>query len=450
MFTVLLFLHILRSYIWFGLVVKQIFRSENSQKKRIRRLHARNAARVYRAFILLKGVYIKVGQFLSTQLFLPPEYLHEMVKMQDRVPRAATSQIRERVLKEFGKEVEEVFARFDPEPLACASIGQVHRVTLKTGEEGVIKVKYPGIDGSFIKDLKLLRQLVPLFIKIIEVVYYGARSGINHHALVGEFVKYIRMELDYANEIKNHKNMYAILHDQPHAVAPKLYEDLCSHSIICMEYIEAEKMIDFFVAEDIDQEEKNQVYLHLANALLYQVSKYGLFQADTHPGNFMVRGEPGKREVVFIDFGCVKKLPDEFRQGILKSVQGYINRDAEMAAKAYWEMGFRTKKSSLDALIKWAEYAFDLVDLVLDHFRRGESLAIYVKQNGTKMAEDSLALSLTDRIDYVPEEYIMFGRAIATPPVPYDRFQPQVDLMQVILPHMVNLGQQSAEIPVVD
>lgn len=445
--TVLLFLDILRSYIWFGLVTKRILRDGKLRRRRIHRLHEKNARRVYRAFIMLKGVYIKVGQFLSTQLILPPEYLAEMVKMQDRIPEASTESIQARILKEYGKPASEVFASFEGEPLACASIGQVHRVKLKDGRDAVLKVKYPGIDHSFLQDLKLLKSLVPLFIRVIEVVYYGARSGIDHKATVGEFVKYIRLELDYANEIENHKRMYAILKDYPGSSVPRLIEELCTHSTICMEYIDGRKMFDLFTDPKISDEGKNEVYCKLAGALLYQISKYGFFQADTHPGNFLVIGEEGAFEVVFLDFGCAKQLPDVFRTEILKAIQGYINRDPRMSAQAYWDMGFRTKKKSIDSLVKWAEYVFGLVDVVLDHFQRGEALIGYLKENATTLMEESYALSHSDRIDYIPEEYIMFGRAIATPPVPFDRFQPKVDILALIMPHMANLGMPQATIP---
>ncbi len=454
--AILLFARILWSYVVFGLffMPRQKGTSDGRKSLRIRldKLHAKNAMRVYNAFSLLKGVYIKVGQFLSTQAMLPPQYLSEMVKMQDRVPVASTEAIHQRILEQYGKPVNEVFGEFDDEPLACASIGQVHRVKLLDGRDAVVKVKYPGIDKSFHNDLNLLKLMVPWFVRIIEIAFYRQKTGIDHRATIGEFVKYIRMELDYGNEVINHRKMFAIMQDRDDIIIPRLNDSLCTSATICMEFIDAWKMHDFFTASDISDNLKNRAYSVLADSLLFQVSKYGFFQADTHPGNFLVKFDAAAEDpestlkIVMLDFGCSKQLPNEFRQGILKAFQGFINRDAQMAAQAYWDMGFRTKQHTIDSLSNWAEFVFGIIAEVIELFAKGESLTDFMKNNMMSLSEKGYSLAQSDSIDNIPEEYIMFGRALATPPVPFDQFQPTTDLMAIAMPHIMYFSQPQAEI----
>lgn len=446
--TVLMFTQVLGSYVIFGLWTQRVTRDRKQLRAKLRALHERNAKRVYDAFAKLKGVYIKVGQFLSTQAALPPEYLMEMAKMQDRNYVAHTDEIRQRIRELYdGKEAEDIFAWFDNEPLACASIGQVHKVKLKDGRDAVLKVKYPGIDQSFNSDLDLLKLMVPIFVAIIERVFYGEKTGIDHRATISEFVKYIRMELDYTNEVENHRKMYAILKGRDDVIVPKLYLPYCTSATICMEFIPAMKMADFFGSDTVPKSAKDRAYSILVDAMLYQVARFGFFQADTHPGNFLVQYNGGDDvRVVFLDFGCSKQLPEAFRQNILRSVQGYINRDAIMSAEAYWNMGFRTKQQSVESLARWAEFVFGVITSVLEVFQKGDSLVDFTKRNMRTLGEQGYELTQSDRIDYIPEEYIMFGRALSTPPVPFDKFQPTADLMGLVMGHMIHLSMPQQDL----
>lgn len=448
--TVVLFARVLWSYAWYGLFVIRPTKDRKARRKKMAKINEINGIRVYNAFVLLKGVYIKVGQFLSTQVFLPPEFLREMIKMQDRVPRASAETVRKRIFEEFGKPAEEVFSKFDEDPLATASIGQVHRVTLKDGRDAVIKVKYPGIDAKFHADLALLKKMVPIFIGIIARIYHGEKTGIDHKATVGEFVKYIGLELDYRNEVENHKKMIAIMAGKPGIMVPELFLDHCTDAIICMEYVESYGMRNFFERDDISKEAKDRMYGLTAEALLFQVSKYGFFQADTHPGNFLVKKDGDDHTLVLIDFGCAKQLPNEFRTGLLKAIQGYLNRDPRASAQAFWDMGFRTKQHTLESLTKWADFVYEVVDAVLELFTKGESIARFIQRNMIEIGEKALELSNDDRIDYIPEEYIMFGRALSTPPIPFDKFQPTADLKKIVLPHMMYLAMPQATVKPAD
>lgn len=451
--SVFLFFRILWSYVWFSLVTRPLT-PVGERRAKAELLHEKNAAWLYESFVLLKGVYIKIGQFLSTQMaLLPTAYLVEMTKVQDRVPVASTEAIRQRVLEEYGKEVEEVFSEFDPTPLACASIGQVHRVTLKDGRDAVIKVKYPGIDKFFQTDLAVIKALLPIFVRIIELAYYRETSGIDHRKTIGEFVKYIGMELDYRNEIKNHDHMRELLaekREQGMVVIPELYHDHCQEAIICMEYIDAHKMMDWYGNGHVPAEKKDWIYRALLESSLYTIAHHGFFQADTHPGNYMVtdpapEDPEAKATLVMLDFGCSKQLPERFRVGIVDVMNGYLTKQQDQITDALWDLGYRTKLYTKESLGVWVKYGVKVTDEIIKHFKDGTHLIDHLKDNLKEMTEEYIEIDQSHRADYIPEEYVMLGRALATPPIPIDKYQPRADLVGVAMPYISVLATKAAE-----
>ncbi len=451
--TVFLFTKVLFSYVWFALV-RNPLTAQEKRRDLIEAVHAKNARRIYDSFVLLKGVYIKIGQFLSTQMaLLPPVYLVEMTKMQDRVPRASNAQVRKRIIQEFGKPPEELLARFDLEPLACASIGQVHRCKFKDGREGVLKIKYPGIDAKFHTDLNIINLMLPIFVRIIELAWYKEMSGIDHRKTIGEFVKYIRMELDYRNEIENHVKMRELLTDmrkQGTIVIPELYPEYCTTAVIGMEFIEGHKMMDWYSDPEVPGTKKDLVYRYLLESSLYTITRHGFFQADTHPGNFMVFDrDPHNAEVkpalVMIDFGCAKQLPENFRVGVVEVINGYLTKNPDQITNALWELEYRTKQHTKESLKEWAVYGMKVTDIIVKHFGEGSDLIAHLKTNLRQMTEDFNAVDQNHRIDYIPEQYVMLGRILATPPIPIDKHQPRADLVQLIMPHMAALTMAANE-----
>ncbi len=451
--TTLLFAQVLISYVWFALVSKPLTAKEKQQEL-IDQVHARNARRIYDSFVLLKGVYIKIGQFLSTQMaLLPPVYLVEMTKMQDRVPRASVAQIRKRIIQEFGKPPEELLERFDLDPLACASIGQVHKVRFKGGRDGVLKIKYPGIDAKFHTDLNVINLMLPIFVRIIELAWYKEMSGIDHKKTIGEFVKYIRMELDYKNEIENHVKMRELLTDmrkQGSIIIPELLPEYCTNAIIGMEFIDGHKMMDWYSDSKVPGTKKDMVYRYLLDSSLYTITRHGFFQADTHPGNFMVfdkdpHNPDNKPALVMIDFGCAKQLPENFRIGVVEIINGYLTKNPDQITNALWDLDYRTKLHTKDSLKEWAIYGIKVTDIIVQHFNAGSDLIAHLKGNLRQMTDDFNAVDQNHRIDYIPEQYVMLGRILATPPIPIDKHQPKADLIGVIMPHMATLTMAANE-----
>lgn len=451
--TTYLFARVLVSYVWFALITKT-FTEKGKRRDALEEVHARNARRIYDSFVLLKGVYIKIGQFLSTQMaLLPPIYLVEMTKMQDRVPRASTRQIRRRIREEFGKEIEDICLSFDTEPLACASIGQVHRCIFKDGRHGVMKIKYPGIDAKFHTDLNVINLMLPIFVRIIELAWYKEVSGIDHGKTIGEFVKYIRMELDYRNEIENHvrmRELLAAMREKGEIIIPELYPEYCTNAVIGMEFINGHKMMDWYSDPNVPGTKKDTLYKLLLNSMLHTITRHGFFQADTHPGNFMVYDKDPhnadcKPALVMIDFGCAKQLPENFRVGVVEIINGYLTKNPDQITNALWDLSYRTKLHTKESLREWAVYGMKVTDIVVKHFNDGSDLITHLKGNLRQMTEDFNAVDQNHRIDYIPEQYVMLGRILATPPIPIDKHQPKADLVQLIMPHMAVLTMAANE-----
>jgi len=453
--SVLLFTRILLSYVWFGLVAqKRLPRGQGVRRQRLEELHEMNAKRMYKYFVRLKGVYIKIGQFLSTQAaFLPPAYLLEMVKMQDQNPVAHESAIRKRIEEEYGAPAEEVFTRFEPVPLACASIGQVHRVTLKDGREAVIKVKYPGIDKFFFADLKVVRMMLPWFIRILEYGLYQEQTGIDYTALIDEFVKYITKELNYRNEAYNQQRMHeqlAGMAEKGMVRVPLLYPEYCRGAVICMEYIPARKIVPWYVDEETAAEKKNWVFRCMVECLFYTIAYHGFFQADTHPGNFLVIDEePSSADspatLVMLDFGCTKDFPEGFRAGVVQVINGFLTKQHAQITDALWEQGFRTKLQTRDSFDLWVRQGIKITDEILGFFRDGTDIIDHLRHNLAEMAAEFIKLHDEHRIASVPEHYAMLARVLATAPVPMEEHMPKVDFLPIAMTYVSVLAGKARE-----
>lgn len=453
--SVVLFSRLLISYVWFGLVTQRLIpKGQGLRREALDRLHAINAKRLYRYFVLLKGVYIKIGQFLSTQAaFLPPAYLVEMVKMQDQNPVASETAVRKRIEEEFGAAPEQVFDSFDRQPLACASIGQVHRVTLKDGRRAVIKVKYPGIDKFFFADLKVVRLMLPLFVKILEYGLYQEATGIDYDSLINEFVTYIGRELDYRNEVRNHRRMLqqlAGMQGKGMVRIPQLFEEHCRDSVICMEYIEAHKIVPWYVNGDVPPAKKNWIFRCLVECLFYTISYHGFFQADTHPGNFMVvdsdAGSPASKPVlIMLDFGCTKDFPEGFRAGVVQVINGYLTKQHHLITAALWDQGFRTSRQTIESLDLWVKEGIRTTDEILKFFSDGTDIIDHLRRNLAEMASEYLELHKEHRITSVPEHYALLARVLATAPVPLEKHMPKVDFLPIAMTYVAVLASKAQE-----
>ena len=212
-----------------------IFLSREMKSARLRKLHRENAALIREKSLEMKGVMIKVGQFLSSRKdFLPDEYIEELSELQDQVPPHDFREIRQRIIDELGSAPEDIFAEFDREPIAAASLGQVHRAVLKDGREAAVKVQYPGIEKIIETDIKMFEVLISLM--------RGKMGWINLRVLHEEFSRIVRGELDYVQEGKNAEKFRLNFSADKRVVIPQIYWEYSRKKVLTLEFVRGTKI----------------------------------------------------------------------------------------------------------------------------------------------------------------------------------------------------------------
>jgi ubiquinone biosynthesis protein len=306
-------------YVEIGL--QMISRGRREEVERLTR-----AQRVRLVLEELGPTFIKLGQVLSTRPDLvPPDLVHELEKLQKQVPPFPFAQAREIIETELHRPLHEIYERFDETPLAAASIGQVHRATLRDGDEVVVKVQRPGIRRTIEVDLEILLHLAVLAERHLE----GARLH-RPTKIVEEFARVIEQELDYAAEAAHLERFASQFIDDPTMYVPKVYRDATTSRVLTMEYVAGVHPTDVNVLRNAGLNPK-LVVARGANLILKQVFEHGFFHADPHPGNIFVL--PGD-VICYLDFGMMGRLDLRLREEIADLIYGVVARDPPKATAA--------------------------------------------------------------------------------------------------------------------
>ena len=284
----------------------------------------------------LGTTFIKLGQILSTRAdLLPPEYLAELTKLQDSAPPVPFESIRETLLSELGQPIENVFAEFDTQPLAAASIGQAHAATLPDGTEVVVKIRRPGVVETVNEDLDILKELAATASRHLEFADRYDLVG-----LVEEFSQTLRSELDYIREGHSAERFATNFADEPGIHVPRVFWDATTSRVLTLERIRGVKINDL---KSLDEQGTDRRWLaqYAANVVLQMVCEDGFFHADPHPGNFFI--EPNGT-IGLIDFGMVGIL-DERTQDLLADLLIAINhQDADRLVDVFLDLGVTRKR----------------------------------------------------------------------------------------------------------
>ncbi len=302
----------------------------------------------------LGPTFIKFGQILSTRPdLLPPEYIAELGKLQDAVPPAPPEAIKEQIERELGRPVEELFTSFDTEPIAAASLGQVHQATLPSGDESarinlkghpvaprragssgeavVVKVQRPGIEEVIETDLEILFDLA-------RIAQERTPLGESYELveMVEEFATTLRGELDYRREGRNADRFRRNFADEPALYVPKVYWDYTTRRVLTLEQIRGIKINDVAALEAAGID-RHKVAENSARIILKEVFEDGFFHADPHPGNFFVM-EDGVIGVM--DFGMVGHLDQRVKEGLLRLFIAAVRQDVDGMVSEFSNMGF--------------------------------------------------------------------------------------------------------------
>ena len=275
--------------------------------------------------------YIKMGQLLSTRFdLLPPAYTEALTRLQDTVEPFPFEQVQEIVESELGARIKDLFATFDEEPLASASLGQVHRATTRSGKDVVVKVQRPDVRDTIRDDMSVLGKVTEVADKRTSV---GRSYGLSQ--LLSQFRRSLVGELDYRREAKNLLRFVDLTRDYEHLVVPEPVLQLTTSRVLTMEHIEGRKVTDLGPLALMDIDARPMVE-QLFRAYLRMILDDGVLHADPHPGNLLVTDDG---RIALLDLGMVATVPARVQTQIVKLLLAISDGDGEECAQVLAEMG---------------------------------------------------------------------------------------------------------------
>ena len=379
--------------------------------------------RIREALQELGPSFVKLGQVLSTRSdLLPADLVAELRKLQSSVPPMTAAEVDEVLAEVYGEGLDNVFATFEREPLASASIGQVHRATLRsaTGElDVVVKLQRPGAGATVERDLELMYMFARLVVAHIPESRVYAPL-----ALVGEFDRAITAELDYRLEAENALTFSRNFAEVPGVRFPTPYREASGKRTLVMERFVGEH-IDDFVARDADAGPR------VARAALHVVAKMifedGFFHADPHPGNIIMLGTPAEPQIGLIDLGMVGRLSEDLRDRAISLMVAAVTADPHALADALLAIGRPNARVDMRAF-------------------RAEVETLSHKYLGKPLAEVELSALIRDLVQgavkydiEMPAEMMMVGKALMTIEGIGKRLDPNLDVWTELRPYFLRI-----------
>ncbi len=360
------FTRLTASFIFWEILLPRLGLRGLTRRTRSRRLQ-QMAARFRLMAIRMGGVMIKVGQFLSARLdVLPEEITDELAGLQDEVPPEDFAAIRQLAEAELGAPLEERFERFDAEPLAAASLGQVHRARLRGDapeaegfREVVVKIQRPFIEQLIDVDFAALHRVAGWLMH-----YEPIRKRVDVRALAAELETTVHQEIDYLAEGRNAEIFSENFAERRHIHVPRVVWSRTTRRALTLENVYAIKITDYdaITAAGIDRAEVARV---LFSTYLKQIFEDGFFHADPHPGNLFVTPRPAARDgeadwqLTFVDFGMVGSVPDRLSEGLREMLIGVGTRNAARVVQSYQTLGVLLPSADLKLIEQAGEQVFD-------------------------------------------------------------------------------------------
>jgi len=320
------------SYLW-QMSWARLWPQRFARRERWKKVNRRNARRMYRGFVRLRGVYIKLGQILSVMgTFLPREYTEELERLQDDVPPQSYRRVKATFVKAFGKEPHEVFASFAEEPIAAASLGQVHEARTASGERLAVKILYPRVATIIKVDLKVLGWALAIYKNFVPIQQIS-----RVHEQLSDM---LARETDLANEARCVERMAANFASDPDVLFPKVYPEWSCPTVMTMTFMDGVKITKKRALEEL-QLDPYAVATKLIKVFYKQLFIDRFFHADPHPGNFFVqRGPEGQVRIVVLDLGSATELGDHLADGMFDILSGLMTRKDDLVVQGIHTMGF--------------------------------------------------------------------------------------------------------------
>jgi predicted unusual protein kinase regulating ubiquinone biosynthesis (AarF/ABC1/UbiB family) len=309
---------------------------------KLKKNQAKRAVQFRLLLTKLGPAYIKIGQALSTRPDLvPTTYLDELTKLQDKIPPFSNEIAFQFIEDGLGDSPQYLYAEISAEPIAAASLGQVYKGKLKTGETVAIKVQRPGLMENIALDIYLMRSLCQWARNTFPQIRTDLVS------IVDEFAARIFEEMDYENEGRNAEKFARLYESFEDVYIPKIHWEFTSRRVLTMEWIEGTKLTD---VRAIAEKGINATYLIEVGVQcsLHQLLEHGFFHADPHPGNLLAMNN-GK--LAYLDFGMMSQVKDYQRYGLLEAIVHLVNRDFDGLAKDFVKLEFLTPDTDLTPII---------------------------------------------------------------------------------------------------
>jgi ubiquinone biosynthesis protein len=388
-------------------------------------LRATSARRFRELLAELGPTFIKLGQILSSRPdILPPDFIRELSKLQDDAPPLPVEQVHQLISQALGKPASELFAWFDPAPLASASIAQVHRARLlpspggpAEGEPVVIKVQRPGIEEQIRSDTDLLAYLARFLEGVIEETGIYTPTGV-----VSEFRQAMLTELDFDNEARNIEEFAETHGERPYVVIPKLYRGLSCRTVITLEELRGTKLSE--VLKEPHRWDRKKLARNIIEASFHQLFTDGLFHGDPHPGNVLVLED---ERLGLLDFGLVGRLSKQMQESIILLVLAISLRDPDTVARLLYKVGIPDQRVNLH------QFRTDIHDILERYL-------------GLRLAEVDSSSLLAELVDLamkykikVPKEYAVLSKAAGTTEGTIRILDPELDVAEVALPYAKKL-----------
>jgi predicted unusual protein kinase regulating ubiquinone biosynthesis (AarF/ABC1/UbiB family) len=357
-----------------------------AQRERlVARANRRGARDLYETAIHLRGSFLKLGQFVSARPdLLPPAYVEELSKLQDRVPPAPAGVIVRTIEKDVGP-IDDLFAHFDAHSASAASLAQVHRATRADGREVAVKVQYPRV-----------RELVPQEAKdttrILNLVSHLVK-GVDLPTIARALEHNVMSEIDYEHEADNIEEFARNFKDEPQIEIPGLHRDLSKGRVLVMDWIEGENLARALAHADHDV--ASEALRVLVDAFLKQILVDGFLHADPHPGNFLLQTDPLR--IGMVDFGACARISDATRLALRELYRAGTEADFPAIGEALHQLGFRTQSGDIDGLVAFGSlFAFEDEDEVTR------------EENWNRL----ITAAKDNPLVKIPDELIMVGRVL--------------------------------------
>ncbi len=367
--------------------------------------------------------FVKLGQIASTRAdVLPQDWIRELKKLQDSVSPLPYAEIKAAVEASLGSEIATLYERFDPEPLAAASIGQVHRAVLKHEdgpEDVVVKVQRPGVRTTVARDLELLHHLAKLLERTIPESRMYSPSG-----LVEEFDRAITNELDFTLEGENATRFRKNFEGHASVRFPRVYKEASSKQVLTLEFLPGKKVYDAIEKDGFSGE---RIARTAVGVVIKMIFEDGFFHADPHPGNILISGTPEAPVIGLVDLGMVGRLSPEMRDRCIDLMVAAGRNDHLGVADALYQIGTPTKKVDMRAY-------------------RAEVSMLSEKYLNKPLKEIDLAAMIGDLVKgaqkfgiEVPSDFLLVGKALMTIEGVGKEIYPDLDVFGESKPFFIEL-----------